>query len=43
MPDTRQAFMAKKLEKLTLWEKDGMLVVSGRAMEGLKHHFGVDQ
>ena len=42
MPATRQAFKDKKLEKLTLWEKDGMLVVSGRAMEGLKHYFGVD-
>ena len=42
MPATRQAFKDKKLERLTLWEKDGMLVVSGRAMEGLKHYFGVD-
>ena len=42
MPATRQAFKDKKLEQLTLWEKDGMLVVSGRAMEGLKHYFGVD-
>ena len=37
MPDTRQVIVAKKLEQLTLWEKDGMLVVSGRGMEGLKH------
>ena len=42
MPATRQAFKNKKLERLTLWEKDGMLVVSGRAMEGMKHYFGVD-
>ena len=39
MPDTRQVIVAKKLEQLTLWEKDGMLVVSGRGMEGLKHLF----
>ena len=37
MPDTRQVIVAKKLEQLTLWEKDGMLVVSGMGMEGLKH------
>ena len=39
MPDTRQVIVAKKLEKLILWEKDGMLVVSGlgMGMEGLKH------
>ena len=42
MPATREAHSLKKLSKLTLWEKDGMLVVSGRAMEGLKHYFGVD-
>ena len=41
-PDTSQAFKDKKFEKLTLWEQDGMLVVSGRAMEGLKHYFRMD-
>ena len=34
MPDNRQVIVAKKLEQLTLWEKDGMLIVFGRAMEG---------
>ena len=37
MPDTKQVIVAKKLEQLTLWKKDGMLVVSGRGMKGLKH------
>ena len=32
MPDNRQVIVAKKLEQLTLWEKDAMLVVSGRGM-----------
>ena len=41
MPETRKAYREKKLQKLTLWEHDGLLVVSGRAMEGLKHYFGV--
>ena len=31
-----------ELTKLTLWEHEGMLVVSGRATQGLKHYFGVD-
>ena len=30
--NARQLIVANKLEQLTLWEKDGMLVVSGRAM-----------
>ena len=41
-PATRKAFKEKKLQQLTLWERDGMVVVSGRAMEGLNHYFGVD-
>ena len=41
MPETRKAYREKKLQKLTLWEHDWLLVVSGRAMEGLKHYFGV--
>lgn len=40
MSDTRKAHAEGKLRKLTLWEKDGMLVVSGRAEEGLKLYFG---
>ena len=42
MPATWKAFNDRKLDKLTVWEKDGMLMVTGRAMEGLKHYFGVD-
>ena len=40
MVETRKAHAKGKLTKLTLWEKDGMLVVSGRASERLKHFFG---
>ena len=40
MVETRKAFSEKKLQKLSLWEHEGMLVVSGRAMEGLQYHFG---
>ena len=42
MVETRKAHAKGKLTKLTLWEKDGMLVVSGRASEGLKHFFGAE-
>ena len=42
MPATWLAYEDKKLDKLTLWKKDGMLTVTGRAMEGLKYYFGVD-
>ena len=41
IPVTRKAFREKRLQKLTLWEHEGMLVLSGRAMEGMKKYFGV--
>ena len=42
MPATWKAFDDKKVNKLTVWKKEGMLMVTGRAMEGLQHYFGVD-
>ena len=42
MSATRKAYREKKLTKLTLWEKDGMMVVSGRASQGLKYYFGAE-
>ena len=42
MVETRKAHAKGKLTKLTLWEKDGMIIVSGRASEGLKHFFGAE-
>ena len=41
MPETRKAFRGKKLQKMTPWEHKGMLVVSGRGMEGLRHYLWV--
>ena len=32
---------SERLQKLILWEHDGVLVVSGRTMEDLKHYFKV--
>ena len=42
MPATWKAFDDKKLDKLTVWKKEGMLMVTGRALKGLQHYFGVD-
>ena len=42
MPATWKAFEDNKLDKLTVWKEDGILMVTGRDMEGLKHYFGVD-
>ena len=41
MPETWKAFWEKKLQKLTLWEHERMMVVYGRAMERLRHFFWV--
>ena len=41
IPETRKAFREKRLQKLTLWEHEGMLVLSGRAMERMKNYFWV--
>ena len=41
MPTTREAKEQGKLKKLTLWEHENLLVVSGRAEAGLKKYFGV--
>jgi len=41
MPATREAKEQGKLKRLTLWEHENLLVVSGRAEAGLKKYFGV--
>ena len=41
MTNTREAWKKKKLTKLTLWEHEGLLVITGRAEAGLKKYFGV--
>ena len=38
---TREALKQGKLKKLTTWEHEGLVVVTGRAEQGLKHYYGV--
>lgn len=40
MPATRKALTEGKLKQLTTWEKDGIVVVTGRAEQGLKNYYG---
>ena len=42
MPATRQAVAAGKLKELTLQEEQGMLVIRGRAMSGMKQLLGAE-
>ena len=42
MPATREAHAKGKLSKLSLWEHDGVLVVTGRAQAGLRYYLGAD-
>lgn len=42
MPATRKAYEEKKLTKLSLWEHENMLVITGRAQEGLRYYFGTE-
>ena len=41
MPATRLALEEGKLKKLTTFQKDGIIVVTGRAEQGIKKYYGV--
>ena len=42
MPATKRAHEKGPLKHLTLWEHEGIYVVTGRAQEGIRYFFGVD-